>query len=345
MSYNIHEMLLSCGIPGLKKVGDKWNARCVVCGDSKKSSKKKRFWILPSRRNPGSYKCYCFNCPYRNSLKYFLKTYYEDVYKEYFKAKFKTRRKLSKFVQTKHKEKEKKKDTSLDKSSIGLSKLISLDDNHIANKYVDSRLIPKMWKKYLMYTDNYKIWVNEKIPNKFEKISDKDQRLVIPFYTKEGKLFGVAGRALDKKGFPRYITIRFDDDHPKIFGLERVDFSKPVYVFEGQLDSLFIPNSLAMGGSISNVNKLLGYAPKERFVLVPDLEPRNVDVCNFIKKSIDNGFSVSLLPTELKKYGKDINAIIEKSDFTRKDVYDMIVENTMCGIQSRIKFLLWKKVK
>jgi len=117
-----------------------------------------------------------------------------------------------------------------------------------------------------------------------------------------------------------------------------------MYVFEGQIDSLFIPNSLAMGGSISNINKLLKYAHKEKFILVPDLEPRNLEVCDFIEQSINMGFAISLLPLELKQYGKDINDIVMKSNLTSKDIYNIINKNITKGLKSKIKFKLWKKV-
>jgi len=200
-----------------------------------------------------------------------------------------------------------------------------------------------MWRKYLMYSDNFKVWTNEKIPDKFKNTSDSDPRLIIPFYTLERKIFAVGARAL-KNNLPRYLTIKFDEDHPKIFGLERANFSKLMYVFEGQIDSLFIPNSLAMGGSISNIRKLLQYADKDKFVLVPDIEPRNLEVCDFIEQSIGMGFAVSLLPLELKQYGKDINDIIIKSNLTSKEIYNIINKNITKGIKSKIKFKLWKKV-
>ena len=43
--------------PSKVKVGDKWNFRCPICGDSKKSSTKKRAWWYNSTAS-----FYCFNC-------------------------------------------------------------------------------------------------------------------------------------------------------------------------------------------------------------------------------------------------------------------------------------------
>ena len=41
----------------------------------------------------------------------------------------------------------------------------------------------------------------------------------------------------------------------KIFGLNRIDKSKPIYVVEGPIDSLFLDNCVAVAGS-SNFAKV-----------------------------------------------------------------------------------------
>jgi hypothetical protein len=100
-----------------------------------------------------------------------------------------------------------------------------------------------------------------------------------------------------------------------------------------------------MAGGIGNVKKLLEFAPKDRFVLVPDLEPRNPQVCDMIGTCIDHGFGVSLLPNYLKKYGKDINNFILRSGLTPKQIYDLINKNITFGIKSKVKYKSWKKIK
>ena len=41
-----------------------------------------------------------------------------------------------------------------------------------------------------------------------------------------------------------------DDDEPKIYGLDKIDTSDPVYITEGPFDSTFIRNAIAMCGLI-----------------------------------------------------------------------------------------------
>ena len=340
---DIISILYECGLPRLKPSGSKWNARCVVCGDSQKSSKKARFWVFQNKKHIGTYHCHCFNCGYSMSLKLFIKQYFPDVFKRhfsYYKSQTSDKDATKKLIYTpdvENKIQVKQKDTTF-------TKLSKLENSHDANQYINKRKIPVKWRKYLLFADNFKESVNKIIPNKFANTKSKDPRLVIPFYTIDKKIFAVAGRALaDQK--PRYITIKFDEDHPKIFGLERANFDKRMLVFEGQIDSLFMPNSLALGGSISNVKKLLDYGTKKNFVLVPDLEPRNKEICKFIEHAISLNFPISLLPHTLKKFGKDINDILLNSNLTPRRIYDIIQENVTLGIASKLKFKIWRKIK
>ena len=53
-------------------------------------------------------------------------------------------------------------------------------------------------------------------------------RIIIPFITQEGDVFGFQGRSLSNTGL-RYITILLDEDQPKIFGLNTLDYDKRVF--------------------------------------------------------------------------------------------------------------------
>ena len=48
------------------------------------------------------------------------------------------------------------------------------------------------------------------------------------------------------KEMPKYITIKFQEDKPKIYNLDRLDLNKPVKITENPIDSLFLSNAVAL---------------------------------------------------------------------------------------------------
>ena len=88
------------------------------------------------------------------------------------------------------------------------------------------------------------------IPNHGKQLLN-DARLVIPFYDEYNDLIAVSGRALENSSDKlRYVTVRTNDSTDKlIYGLDRVDLTKPVKIVEGPIDSLFLNNCVASGDS------------------------------------------------------------------------------------------------
>ena len=60
---------------------------------------------------------------------------------------------------------------------------------------------------------------------------------------------GFQGRAFHNPTQMRYITVMLEKDAPKIYGLDKINESKPIFIVEGPFDSLFLDNSVAMAGS------------------------------------------------------------------------------------------------
>ena len=51
-------------------------------------------------------------------------------------------------------------------------------------------------------------------------------------YDKDKTLIGFQGRSLGPNSV-KYITVMIKDDAPKIYGLDKVDCQKPIFVIEG----------------------------------------------------------------------------------------------------------------
>jgi len=73
-----------------------------------------------------------------------------------------------------------------------------------------------------------------------------------------------------------------DEEHPKIFGLDKIKDDKPVYIVEGPFDATFLSNSVAMAGSDADV-RTFGW---NNYIWVFDNEPRNKEIVNRISKVI-----------------------------------------------------------
>jgi transcription elongation factor Elf1 len=333
IEFVIHQLPL----PLLERIGTNWNFRCVICGDSKKSETKKRGWILVD----GTKVTYhCHNCGYSVPIFQFLKENFPDVYKDYVKILFKSKRQSheEKLVQTTV-----ERDVSSNQQSkLDLPTLNALPKDHFAVKYYMGRQLPIKFLKYLHFTKNYCEFVNTLLPGKFDNPPDEDPRIVIPFYSVHRKIFAIQGRSFQDYGL-RYMTIKFND-HKKIFGLERMNANKTILVLEGAFDSFFLPNSIAFGGADLDLDYLLELAPRDRFVFCFDNEPRNPQMCKRIEKILKQGFRVCLMPAKYKRYGKDINQMVEKG-MTPRDICVIIKDNIVQGKFGLMKFKLWKKGK
>jgi hypothetical protein len=303
--------------------------RCPYCGDSQKIRSKTRGFVY-SKNN--QYFFTCFNCDKGTTLKSLIQFLDPYLEKEYILENYKEN---ASFTERKVIEKPSIPKFETVEPKLALPTIESLPDDHIAKKYILNRKIPGFSYSQLYYAEDFKQFV--------ESVSDKHldktgPRIIIPFFSKSGELIAFQGRALDAYSM-RYITVKLNRDHEKIFGLDRIDITKPIYVVEGPFDSLFLPNAIATADS--NLAAAGNIFSKDKLILVPDCEPRNKNIVENIKKFIKNGFNVCLLP---ETFGaKDINDAI-KNGLTEQELLGIITKHTYSGLMAEIEFLNWKKV-
>jgi transcription elongation factor Elf1 len=308
----------------------KINFRCPICGDSQKSRTKSRGWLLEKEN---SFHYFCHNCGVSQQFKTFLKNVDSMSYNDYVTEKYVNNMKSE------------KKESPLDNlKSEGpkfkpgnhlksIKKISQLLPSHPVKAYIDSRKIPPAQHYRLYYAPKFKTWINSIIPNKLEIKGKDEPRLIMPFFDEEGNLFGVSARGFDPNGM-RYITIMFEDKQ-KIFGLDKVDFNKKYYVLEGAIDSLFLPNAIAMAGADGNVN---GLKNVENAVFVFDAEPRNKEIHKRIEKIIRAGHSVCIWPSNID--GKDVNEMVLNGV---TNIEEIIRKNTYKGLEANLKLMSWRK--
>ena len=306
----------------------KVNLRCPLCGDSQKSATKARGWIIESQKTSSLF-YNCFNCGAAHSFQNFLKLQDPALYKDYVTDKF--LRDKPKAEETKLKNPEK---PVFDKNPLRTIKKISqLKHDHPVKIYINQRQIPTDQHYRLYYAPKFKTWINSLIPNKFPSFKRDEPRLILPFLDEQGKCFGVSARGFDPNGL-RYITIMFQEV-PKIFGLDKVNFTKRYFITEGALDSLFLPNAIAMAGADGNVT---GLKHLKNAIFVFDCEPRNAEIVKRMEKLIRKGHNVCIWPHNLP--GKDIN---EMHLAGVKNIDKLIRENTFSGLEASLKLAAWRR--
>lgn len=313
--------------------------RCPICGDSSKNKNKTRGFFFVNK-NKYFYKCH--NCGVSCNLYGFLEKVSPSLCKEYSLEVWKdgdglkTKKKTEPVVAIK---KIKKKYT------IELPLVSELPPNHPCRTFVELRKIPRTAWKYLYYAEDFGTWART-INSESADALEQSSRLVIPIVNEKGELVGAQGRALSVTGdrnarkTARYITIKTEgQEHKGWFGLDRVD-TGTIYVVEGPLDSLFIPNCVAMIG-LSDALNVPSHLKSRSLVYLIDNEPRNEAVVTTIGKLLDQDKKVCIWPDHIKH--KDLNDMI-MGGMTEKVLLQTIKENTVSGLTGKIKFNNWKKI-
>lgn len=224
----------------------------------------------------------------------------------------------------------------------GLTKISSLQNDHPAKAYVVKRKIPFEQHFRMFYTPKYMHWVNTVLPKKFPETALKydEPRLVIPFFDSSGRMFAAQGRSLKEKSSLRYITVVFDETMPRIFGIDKYNPTKDVFIVEGPIDSLFAPNCVALaGGDNSDIERVV---TKKNAVFVFDNEPRNPDTIRRIDKAIDDGYRVFIFPEKIKS--KDLNDMVIKEGYSLEEISVILHNNQYFGLAAKARLSEWNRL-
>ena len=315
--------IVSSRLEKFKRVkSDLYNFRCPICGDSKKNKSKTRGYLYSVKANI-NYKCH--NCGASMSFSNFLKDIDPVIHKQYTLEKFKngntgrsspTPEPVFEFRPPKFKQKVKLPKASKDPRPEGYLTARKLDPN----------------KFY--FAEHFKEWVNSIKPT-FDNTKYDESRIIIPIYYQQN-LVGMQGRSM-KIGDPKsvkYITVMFNDDAPKIYGLDEVQKNQTVYVTEGPFDSTFLRNAIAMCGADADVSRWGISDP----VWIYDNEPRNREILSRIERNINNGERVVIWPTNIGE--KDINDMV----LAGLDVQSLVESNIYKGLEAKLKFTNWKRI-
>lgn len=308
------------------------NFRCHICGDSQKNKFKRRGYIL---EQTGFLIYHCHNACGTIGFEKYLKDYQPDLYSMY---KFELLRNNAREIEPEIEEPfEEVKINQFTHEEIGLNNFTT---DKLAYEYISSRRIPEEFWDDIYYTDKFFGFINSKLDEKFDPDwNDRiDERIVLPLRWFDGSIFGVIGRATSPSNQLRYLTVKFDNSKPKIFGLDRVNRFEDIRCVEGPIDSFFIDNAVALAGTDGNPEEVFD---KSQVIMVLDNQPRAPDVLKKYEKYIDLGYRMVIWPSHIR--GKDPNEMILNKELSIGQLNSVISRHTYSGVMLNIKFNSWRR--
>ena len=313
--------LVSSRLQKFKRVkADLFNFRCPICGDSQKHKNKARGYFYQVKTNT-NYKCH--NCGASMSLNNFLKQIDSTLHKQYTMEKFKEGFTGRNFVVDEPK---------LEFTKPIFRKKIDLpraSEVPVAKNYLEKRNLDA---SQFYFAAKFKEWTNTQ-KHTFDTIGRDESRIIIPMYDTDKNLIGFQGRSLGPNSV-KYITVMLQDEAPKLFGLDKIDDTKPIYITEGPFDSTFLENSVAMCGSDLDIGSF-GWSS---YIWVFDNEPRNREIVSRIERCINRGDKVVIWPSHIQE--KDVNEMI----LAKYDICTILESSVYSELTAKLKLNLWKKV-
>ena len=312
--------LISSRLQKFKRVKpDLYNFRCPICGDSQKNKSKTRGYLYAIKADM-NFRCH--NCGASMTLSNFLKEIDPTIHKQYVFERFKNN---STGRGTVVEEPTFKFEKPKFKTKLSLPSCFEV---RRGREYLESR---RLDPQIFYWAEDFAGFVNSIKPT-FGQNVPKESRIIIPLFYKKN-LIGIQGRSVDPSPV-KYITTMFDDDAPKIYGLDNIRRDAPVFITEGPFDSTFIRNSIAMCGADADISKWGISSP----VWIYDNEPRSSEITRRIQSAISSKQTVVIWPSNIRE--KDINDMV----LAGHDVQSMVELNTYMGLEAQLNFNRWKRV-
>lgn len=156
------------------------------------------------------------------------------------------------------------------------------------------------------------------------------QSIVIPLCDKDNNCVGAVCRnILPEEKHLRFMRVNWVDGASYMFGLEKIDMSKTIYVMEGHIDKMFVPNSVSIGGiHFGLVWQRIIDIPFDKAVIVLDNEPDDNYTQVMYQAAIKSGYKIFIWPKHLLH--KDINELA-LDGYTSEQIKDIIDMYTFSG--------------
>lgn len=314
---------------------DKFNFRCPICSDSRKSKFKARGYAIPHKSKDSLF-IYCHNCDYRNQFYFFIKELKERgnidsiFYNAYVFNGIKDKNEeCDEFIIEERKEK-------IINENRYLINVGKFKDESIVQKYLRMRCIDKNFFNEIYFSLNFKKLINNYYLRKYVKENDSP-RIVFPILESE-KLIGFQGRSIYNNSY-RYMNIKFDENSNFIYKQKNINKSEIIFITEGVFDCLMLKNSIAMLGSNLTENVLNEYKGC-KVIFIYDNEKRNFQIIQKYKKIIEkNGIGLFVWPYNVKY--KDVNEWVMREK-NKEKIEKIILKNSYFNkIEKYLHFSKW----
>jgi predicted RNA-binding Zn-ribbon protein involved in translation (DUF1610 family) len=309
------------------------NFSCPFCGDSATNPHKARGFVYTNKNR--NWKFLCHNCGKSESFYDFLKEINPSLHSEYVFEKF------ANSDNNQNKKEEVVEQTVEDFFDIKVDanikdyamRLDYLKDEHPVRKYLLDRKIPLHKFNEIYYSDD----INnlKKVFSGYDDIKfPKEDRLVIPVQDAQKNLVGVVTRTINSNAKVRYLNM-VQKDGELVYGIDKIDHSKPKYVVEGPLDSFFLDNALAVAGAdLFRVIKRLD----DNTTYIFDNQPRNREIVSRMERMANLDKKIVVWPSNL--FEKDINDMV----LAGNDVQDIINKHTYRNLEALLHIGKWRKI-
>lgn len=310
------------------------NFRCPYCGDSKKNTRKARGYLFEAGN---TFKYFCHNCGISTNFFNFLKEQFPGVYTEYRFEKIKNKRSVED-VQSPTILAEEKINNFIIEENLGTS-IENCIETNVVKQYVLKRKIPFVHHSRLFANTDIMSIISRYEKYKNLEITPTDT-LVIPFFDENKTINYIIFRFINPKNNFRYLTLELNETKPKLWGLDCINWEKPIYVFEGPIDAMCFPNSLSLGGSsgyfaIDYIKNHVSELKNVCFCYDNELRT-NKAIANQIKKRILENFSVVIFNNKIKS--KDINEILTSGEMNEEELEEYINQRTFHGLKAKLEF-------
>lgn len=303
---------------------------------------------------------HCYHCGISSSFKWFLRQENPALYKEYSLETFRIAKGASLDESDRNTQAKFNNSPELilnvpNVPNVPTSKknlldslvfLNTLEKDHQIVKYVTDRKIPESFFDRIAYVADFASYYNKNCEDNKNhlKVSGLIPRLVFPYFDKDGNVPMVTCRAFGNEQ-PKYIYL-FDGsektDSTSIYGLWRIDPKERILVTEGQIDSLFLENAVAVGGTNYSKNSWL-LENKSQAVIVPDNDWKtNIHVQKSLLAAAGAGFRISFLPDV--PGAKDVNDLIKRG-WSRKELTGYLTANFSDGLKAIGQIKLLSRVR